>query len=97
MEQLAERRMQREDWATADVEEDSEEEDDEEGDEDDEDEDSEWLSRAASTSCSESLRGRGSWVVGSKTVQKGAMIDLLCAGKSDGNTCSGEPETQAAV
>ena len=66
-------------------------------DEEDEDEDSEWLSRAASTSCSESLRGRGSWVVGSKTVQKGAMIDLLCAGKSDGNTCSGEPETQAAV
>lgn len=37
MEQLAERRMQREEEAAADVEEDSEDEEDDEGDEDDED------------------------------------------------------------
>lgn len=39
MEQLAERRMQREDEGVQDVEDESEDEDDDEGDEDDEDED----------------------------------------------------------
>src|ERR1700722_15947776 len=41
MEQLAERRMQREEEAAADVEPDSEEEDDDEGDEEEEDEEDE--------------------------------------------------------